>query len=92
MPEQEQPQNRPRSPKHAPDPADSYERDKRHKPRSDAEDNTGMETDPADMNTGQSNAQTPDRQINAQDDPPELGASAQPLNQINLGKSKRKPR
>ena len=26
MPEQEQPQNRPRSPKHAPDPATSYER------------------------------------------------------------------
>lgn len=91
MPEQEQPQNRPRSPKHAPDPATSYERAKREKkPAIDHKGRSDMDGDPADMNTGQSNAQVPDRQINAQDEPPEGGAPAQPLNQINLGKSARK--
>jgi hypothetical protein len=45
-----------------------------------------MKDDPADMNTGQSNNQRPDRQINAQDEPPEQGAPAQPLNQIHLDK------
>lgn len=89
MHQKDQPQNRPRSPKHAPDPATTYERAKPEKtPHPGAPDDPEMETDPADMNVGQNNAQPTDRQINAQDEPPEAGAPAQPLNQIDLGKSR----
>ena len=78
-------QNRPRSPKHAPDPADSYERAKKHK--ADTGDLPEPE-DPDDMNVGQNNAQPPDRQLNAQDEPTGESAAAQPLNQIDLTKEK----
>jgi hypothetical protein len=93
MPKNEQPQNRPRSPKHAPDPATSYERAKREKkPQLNKGDTRSEEIDPDDMNTGQDNAQIPDRQINAQDEPTEASAPAQPLNQIDLSKPARKRR
>jgi hypothetical protein len=93
MPQKDQPQNRPRSPKHAPDPATSYERIKREKkPQLNKGGTSGQETDPDDMNIGQDNAQVPDRQINAQDEPTEGTAPAQPLNQIDLSKPGRKRR
>ena len=84
------PQNRPRSPKHAPDPATTYERAKEEKkPQLTVHDGREPDADPSDMNTGASNVHVGDRQINAQDDPADTGASAQPLNQIKLSKGRK---
>ena len=87
MPKKNPPQNRPRSPKHAPDPATTYERAKpEKKAHVKHHDGRSPAADPSDMNTGKSNIHPGDRQINAQDDPADTGASAQPLNQIDLSK------
>jgi hypothetical protein len=83
MPSKEPSQNRPRSLEHAPDPAISYERAKDDREASAG--SSGL-SDPDDMNTGASNAQPTDRQLNSQDEPTGKTAPAQPLNQIDLSK------
>lgn len=80
-------QNRPRSPKTAPEPETSYERVHHGKnPDKMPAGGGAAEPDPSDMSVGQDNAQPPDRQINAQDEPTGATAPAQPLNQPDLSK------
>ena len=86
-----QPQNRPASPRHAPDPANNYE-------RAQPENESGMGSlhhqgqdatptnQPDNLSDVVSNAHPGDRQLNAHDDPGGTGGGGQPLNQINLSK------
>jgi hypothetical protein len=89
---QEQPsQNRPASPKHAPDPASSYGREN---PKKEAGmgslDSPIGQSIPADhhgdIEPTVNNAHPGDRQLNAHDDPGGTGGAGQPLNEINLSR------